>query len=102
MAEQAYNRVSIRVWPGMVSNKSPLARKPGEASVQVNCRSLGEGVLEVRGGSRGIDSLDGLNLATADIKQSIAYSLFPFVKGLTTYVVVHLASQRIAVLENPS
>lgn len=99
MAEQALNRVSIRSWPGLVSNKSPLSRALGESSEQTNCRSTAEGVLEVRYGMR---PLDGLYTTDARVRASVVYGVFPFTSGTTTRVFLHLSTNRIVVLADPS
>jgi len=52
MAVKPKKRLVIREWTGLVSNRGPFVGKPGDAKIQINCRSIRPGVLEVRNGMR--------------------------------------------------
>ena len=56
MAEKPLNKVRIRDFTGLVSNRGPFVTKgPGAATVQKNCRSISPGILEVRNGMRKVN-----------------------------------------------
>lgn len=50
--ERPKNTVRIREFGGLVSNRGPFSRKPGDTKTQVNLRCRSPGVLEVRNGMR--------------------------------------------------
>ncbi|KKL66574.1 hypothetical protein LCGC14_1147500 [marine sediment metagenome] len=54
MAEKPQDKVEIRDWLGLVSNRGPFTGKPGAAKVLKNLRVVSPGQLEVRGGMRAV------------------------------------------------
>ena len=92
MAERPESHVSIRQWPGLQSNVNPLLRPPGASGLQINCRSLANGVLEVRNGFRPCGG------QATSVSQII--SLYLDLRGSTTNIISHHASGVIGLNSN--
>ena len=86
MSERPLTRVMIRQWQGLASNRSPLVRKYGEASAQINCHVEGDGVLKSRLGYRPANGWSTTSL------YSTIVSVFNDQTGDTSRLVIHTAA----------
>jgi len=92
MSEHAKTRVLIRQWPGLASNASPLLKQPGEAAEQINCRSLGDGVLESRSGFRVLNGW-----TTTELYGSIV-TIYNDQIGDESQLIIHTTADRLCVV----